>query len=83
MYVFDHIGAALPSGESAEALVRGEPGALPKVIFHTALRAGLVGVGLVVAGMSKPSELVRYSLAGALGIEAFVLVWAYANKGKT
>jgi hypothetical protein len=72
--------AGLPSGESAEALARGEPGALPKVVGHTILRAGLVGIAMSVAGMTWKTGLLRYSLAGALGIEAFVLVWAFLNK---
>lgn len=80
MYVFGHLGASLPSGESASDLVHGVPGALPRVIWHTALRSALVGVGLSVAGMRDPRDLVRYSIAGALGIEAFVLSWAFANK---
>jgi hypothetical protein len=72
--------AGLPSGDSAEALVRGEPGALPKVVGHTLLRAGLIGGALSVAGMTWKTGLARYSLAGALGIETFVLVWAWLKQ---
>lgn len=74
----------LPSGDSAEALVRGEAGALPYVVGHTLLRAGLIGSALSVAGMTWKTGLFKYSIAGALGIETFVLVWAYLknNTGK-
>ena len=72
---------ALPSGESAEALVGGEVSALPVVIFHTGLRAGLIGVGLYAVGFRGP-QLIKGAIAGALGIEAFVLAWALYEKGK-
>jgi hypothetical protein len=61
----------LPSVASAEDFWNGNPGGLMGVIVSTALRAGLVGVGLAIAGERK--NLVKYSLAGALAIEAFVL----------
>lgn len=73
---------ALPSGESAEQLVSGDLTALPKVAFHTATRAGLIGLAMYVAGMHAPKLLLRYSVAGALGIEAFVLLWALYEKQK-
>jgi hypothetical protein len=73
---------ALPSGESAEQLVSGDISALPKVAFHTATRAGLIGLAMYVAGMHAPKMLLRYSVAGALGIEAFVLLWALYEKNK-
>jgi len=72
----------LPSGESAEQLVRGDWEALPKVAFHTATRAGLIGLAMYVAGLHAPKLLLRYSVAGALGIEAFVLLWALYEKNK-
>ncbi len=72
----------LPSGESAEQLVAGDISALPKVAFHTATRAGLIGLAMYLAGMHAPKLLLRYSVAGALGIEAFVLLWALYEKNK-
>lgn len=74
---------ALPSGESAEQLVSGDISALPKVAFHTATRAGLIGLAMYVAGMHAPKMLLRYSVAGALGIEAFVLLWALYEKNRS
>jgi hypothetical protein len=77
-----HALSGLPSGDSAEQLVSGDVNALPKVVLHTALRGALIGTALRVSGMTFEKGLVRYSLAGALGIEAFVLVWALANRRK-
>lgn len=73
---------ALPSGESATELVHGDAGALPKVIFHTTIRAGLIAIAMYAAGMRSPKDLVKYSTAGAVGIEAFVLLWALYEKQK-
>lgn len=73
--------AGLPSGESAEALVAGDVSAIPVMIFHTAMRAALVGVGMYVVGLRGPN-LIKYSLAGAASIEAFVLAWALYENGK-
>lgn len=66
--------AALPSGTSAYRLMRGDPKGLAGIVGHTIGRASLIGVGMAVAGERK--HLVRNALGGALGIEAFVLVWA-------
>jgi hypothetical protein len=65
---------ALPSASSALALARGEPGALPVVVAHTALRAGIIGVGLYVSGQRQ--RVVRTAFVSSLAIEAFVLCWA-------
>ena len=65
---------ALPSGTSAYRLMSGDPSGLVGVVGHTVGRSVLVGVGMAVAGERK--HLVRNAVAGALGIEAFVLVWA-------
>ncbi len=73
--------AGLPSGESAEALVNGDFSAIPVMVFHTAMRAALVGVGMYLVGLRGPN-LVKYSLAGAASIEAFVLAWALYENGK-
>lgn len=70
----------LPSGESAEQLVGGDWGALPKVVLHTTVRGGLVGLGLYAAGMRGASNLIKFGLAGAVGIEVFVLLWAWYER---
>lgn len=72
----------LPSGESAEQLVGGDVGALPKVVFHTTVRGGLVGLGLYAAGMRGARNLIKFGLAGAVGIEVFVLLWAMYEKNQ-
>jgi hypothetical protein len=63
----------LPSGTSAKALVQGDMKALPEVVLHTALRAGLIGTGMYIAGAR--TDVVRNAVAGSLAIEAFVLLW--------
>jgi hypothetical protein len=65
---------ALPSASSALALARGEPGALPIVVAHTALRAGIIGIGLYVSGQRR--RIVRTAVVSSVAIEAFVLCWA-------
>lgn len=75
--------AGLPSGDSAEALVRGDVSAIPTVLFHTLGRAGLIGVSMAVAGMPVDRKLVKYAAASAVGIEAFVLVWSWWNARKS
>lgn len=72
----------LPSAESAEALVGGDVGALPKVVFHTVVRGALVGLGLYAAGMRGGKNLTKFGLAGAVGIEVFVLLWALYEKNQ-
>lgn len=76
------LAPALPSASSALALMNGEPGALPLVLAHTALRAGIIGVGLVVAGGLPPRKIAKTALVSSLAIEAFVLGWAAYQKGK-
>lgn len=73
---------ALPSGESAEQLVRGDTSALPKVVFHTGVRAAIAAVSLYVVGVRDTEKLLKYSVAVAVGIEAFVLAWAAYEKQK-
>ena len=65
---------ALPSGSSAVALLSGDLSALPVAVAHTAVRAALIGTGLLVAGERK--RVVRNAVAGSLAIETFVLGWA-------
>lgn len=74
------LAPALPSASSALALMNGEPGALPLVVAHTALRAGIIGAGLYVAG--HRCHLVRTAVVSSLAIEAFVLGWAAYQRGR-
>lgn len=68
----------LPSAGSALAFVRGDPGALPVVVFHMAARAAIIGAGLYVAGTRR--NIVRTALVSSMAIETFVLCWAvYQN----
>ena len=75
------MSSALPSGRAAADLVNGRPGGLAKTIACTFGRAALIGTGMWLGG--KQENLFRDALAGALGIEAFVLAWAAyrANEG--
>ena len=68
----------LPSVSSAAALVRGEPGALPMVVGHLALRSLLIGAGAYVMG--EREHLVRNAIGGALAIEMFVVIWEYRQR---
>jgi hypothetical protein len=65
---------ALPSGTSAYRLMTGDPSGIVGVIGHTLGRSVLVGTGMAIGG--EREHLIRNAIAGALGIEAFVLVWA-------
>lgn len=72
----------LPSVVAAEDFLRGRPGGLTAVASSTAGRAGIIFMGLYLAGERK--RLLRYALAGALAIEAFVLwrIWAQLEDAK-
>ena len=74
------LAPALPSASSALSLVNGEPGALGLVVAHTALRAGIIGIGLLVAGQRK--QVVKNAIISSLAIETFVLGWAAYQKGR-
>lgn len=74
------LAPVLPSASSAMALVNGEPNALPLVMAHTGLRAGIIGVGLVLSGQRQ--GVVRTALVSSLAIEAFVLGWALWLKNR-
>jgi hypothetical protein len=72
----------LPSSESAQDLIDGKPGALPRVVAHTALRAGLVAVGMYAVGI-RGRDLAFGALGGAIGIEMFVFGYrAYQSRTK-
>jgi hypothetical protein len=74
MQLHPMIAPVLPSAASAMALVSGVPGALPLVIGHTCMRAGIISVGLLLSG--QRGGIVRTALVSSLAIEAFVLAWA-------
>lgn len=71
----------LPSASSAEDLVAGKEGSLPRVVFHLVGRSALIGLGIAVAG-ARGKKLIVYSLAGGASIEAFVLAYAAFHKDK-
>lgn len=75
------VGLVLPSASSAEDLVAGKEGALPRVLFHLVGRSVLIGTGLAVAG-ARGKQLIVYSLAGGAAIEAFVIAYAAFHKDK-
>lgn len=73
---------ALPSQQSAAALVAGQPGAWLQVGIHALGRGALIGVGLAVAGVPA-RYLLRAALGGTVAIELFVIMHELATKGKT
>lgn len=71
---------SLPSGRAWLAFVRnGDVSALGEALGHTALRATLIGAGLWVAG-ARRETLVRDSVAGSLGVDAFILMWSLCQR---
>jgi len=68
----------LPSMSSAQALVDGIPGALPRVLAHTFGRACIIGAGLFISGF-RGKDLMRGSIAGAAAIETFVVLYLKFN----
>lgn len=73
----------LPSAQSACDLVHGRgSSAIPEVILHTLFRAALIGIGVRLAGEKNIRRAAKYGLAGAVTIEAFVLVWT-AGPGRS
>jgi hypothetical protein len=67
------VTTTLPSVTAAEDFLEGKKGGFANVVLSTGLRAGLIGAGLYVAG--EREKLLKYSVYGALAIEAFVLVY--------
>src|SRR4029077_4842677 len=68
------LAPALPSAQSALALMNGEPGALPLVLVHTGLRAGIIVTGLWTAGhltdfRIPPRQILKTALVSSLAIE--------------
>lgn len=69
---------SLPSSNSAYSLVQGVPGALPRVIAHMVLRSLLIYPGIRLAKV-PPKQAALAAALGSVGIEAFVLAWAYLD----
>lgn len=73
---------SLPSSNSAYEAVTGVPGSLIKVGRDIVLRGALIYLGIwlydLVRGYSDPHRFAR-SVAGAVGIEGFVLAWTKLN----
>jgi hypothetical protein len=68
---------SLPSSQSAYDAVMGQPGAWLIVLRDLLGRAGLIGLAMFAAG--EREHLLRNSLAGGLGIEAFVMGWIWLH----
>lgn len=68
------VGEPLPSQKGAAALVAGDLSALPLVGAQLVGRAALVAIGMAVAGVRKPDQLIGGSLAASAVIELFVIV---------
>ena len=75
-------GGLMPSYEAACDLYRGDPTAIHRVGLGLLSRSVFIGAGLALAGMRQPGELIKYSLAGSLGVEAFVMWWVWSNSPK-
>lgn len=65
----------LPSAGSALGVLRGEPGAIPKMILHFIGRSLIVGIGVLVASGGDAVAAFKYGLAGAASIEVFILIY--------
>ena len=75
-------GGLMPSYEAACDLYRGDPTAINRIGLGILSRAFFIGAGLALAGMKDQKDLLKYSLAGSLGVEAFVFGWIWVNRGK-
>jgi hypothetical protein len=65
------------SKEAAIRFLRGEPGALPKVLWSLVERTALIGAGIYVLGSRE--NLLKNSIAGSVAIEAYLL-WYYGKQ---
>ena len=72
------VQAYLPSAQVTFDLAQGKASAIPGAVRTTALRAGLIGAGLLVARRST-THLLRDSIAGALSVEAFLVAYQWAR----
>lgn len=79
--MYQSLGVALPSGESASDFVEGVPGSGARLIGHYLGRSVLLALGLAAAGL-RDRDLVKASLAGSAAIEFFVLGYAWVHREK-
>lgn len=74
----------LPSQSSAQDMVTGVPGALPRVLLHFVGRAAIIATGIhFIAREPRWWRAGIEGLAGSAAIEAFVLVWCVHKDGTT
>lgn len=74
------MSAPLPSQAAADAFVAApDIGTAIPVVASTALRGGLLAVGLYAAGL-RGKRLVKDALLGAGAIEGFVLGWSWWHR---
>jgi len=71
----------LPTGDNATDVVRGEPGAIPKMAYYFVARSVIIGIALALAG-ARGTNLVKLSLAGSAAVQAFVLGYAAFDERK-
>ena len=71
--------AALPSGDAAIRLWRGESGAAIEVAGTMLARSALIATGLAIAGF-RGTKLLKGTIGAGLAVETFVLAWAWKNK---
>lgn len=74
--------SALPSQQSAAALVAGDEGAWLRVSLDAGGRAFLIAVGMLALGVPD-RYLLRGAVGGALVIEAFVVGYEYLQRNQT
>jgi hypothetical protein len=71
----------LPSQASANDVVNGVPGSVPRAVGHYLGRAAIVGLGIYLfAGERRWGRAAVEGLAGSAAIEAFVLAWCWFHK---
>lgn len=70
----------LPSSTAAWKFVNGEPGGFAGIVGSTLGRAALIAAG--VKFLTDDPEPLRKGMAGALGIEVFVLLYAASQRGR-
>jgi hypothetical protein len=73
-------GIPLPSQSSAAAVVGGDVSALPTMMLHLVGRAAIISASMAVFGERDPKRLIGGSLAGAAGIEFFVVIHELINR---
>lgn len=69
-----NLGAVLPSSDSVQRAIRGEPGAFGKVLVSTGLRALLILPGMAIVGV-RGSRLVAGSLLSSATITAALFLF--------